>query len=91
MKTVNTEVYKVNGVFNSYANKSTVEKQCMRSLAAEMGKDYDRMNKRQKATFRYRHSRKQKNLRTEVEVYKVSTVCPQIFPNIKLLKQQSIR
>ena len=89
MKTITTQVVKVNGQFDIYANENTKRFQYYADLAEEMGRDWNGMSKRSKSNFRKRHADKLKEITTTIQVYEVTATVPNIFREFQL-KQAAI-
>jgi hypothetical protein len=89
MKNLRTEVVRVNGQYDVYADRNTVRYQSYADLAAEMGKDWGNMNKRQKSNFRRENASRIKPIPTRIEVYLIEAIVPNIFGEHQL-KQAAI-
>jgi len=89
MKTLTTQVVKVNGQFDIYADENTKRVQSYSDLATEMGRNWEDMSKRSKSNFRKRHADKIKEITTQIEVFEITATVPVIFGEYQL-KQATI-
>jgi hypothetical protein len=84
MKKLTTQIFKVNGKFDIYADENTKRVQDYSELAVKMGREWKDMSKRSKSNFRKRHADKIKEIPTKVKVFDVSAIVPDIFGEYQL-------